>query len=292
MHCNLQDQATMKLVSFRHGSKDSYGIVAGDGVIDVGAKLGGQYATIRQVLLGNALGKVAEAAKNGRAEHKLAALTLLPVIPDAEKLICVGVNYDEHRVETGRNKSDFPVLFLRFADSQIGHGQPMVKPKNSERFDYEGELAVIIGKGGRHIAEAAALQHVAGYACYNDGSVRDWQRHTHQFTPGKNFPATGAFGPWMVTTEEVADPKKLTLVTRLNGQELQRATTDMMIFDIPALIAYISGFTPLRPGDVIITGTPGGVGDRRTPPLYMKGGDTVEVDISGVGLLRNPIVNE
>jgi 2-keto-4-pentenoate hydratase/2-oxohepta-3-ene-1,7-dioic acid hydratase in catechol pathway len=292
MHCNLQDQATMKLVSFRHGSKDSYGVVAGDGVIDVGAKLGGQYATIRQVLLGNALGKVAEAAKNGRAEHKLAALTLLPVIPDAEKLICVGVNYDEHRVETGRNKSDFPVLFLRFADSQIGHGQPMVKPKNSERFDYEGELAVIIGKGGRHIAEAAALQHVAGYACYNDGSVRDWQRHTHQFTPGKNFPATGAFGPWMVTTEEVADPKKLTLVTRLNGQELQRATTDMMIFDIPALIAYISGFTPLRPGDVIITGTPGGVGDRRTPPLYMKGGDTVEVDISGVGLLRNPIVNE
>lgn len=282
----------MKLVSFRHGSKDSYGVVAGDGVIDVGAKLGGQYATIRQVLLGNALGKVAEAAKNGRAEHKLAALTLLPVIPDAEKLICVGVNYDEHRVETGRNKSDFPVLFLRFADSQIGHGQPMVKPKNSERFDYEGELAVIIGKGGRHIAEAAALQHVAGYACYNDGSVRDWQRHTHQFTPGKNFPATGAFGPWMVTTEEVADPKKLTLVTRLNGQELQRATTDMMIFDIPALIAYISGFTPLRPGDVIITGTPGGVGDRRTPPLYMKGGDTVEVDISGVGLLRNPIVNE
>jgi 2-keto-4-pentenoate hydratase/2-oxohepta-3-ene-1,7-dioic acid hydratase in catechol pathway len=292
MHCNLQDQATMKLVSFRHGSKDSYGVVAGDGVIDVGAKLGGQHATIRQVLLGNALGKVAEAAKNGRAEHKLAALTLLPVIPDAEKLICVGVNYDEHRVETGRNKSDFPVLFLRFADSQIGHGQPMVKPKNSERFDYEGELAVIIGKGGRHIAEAAALQHVAGYACYNDGSVRDWQRHTHQFTPGKNFPATGAFGPWMVTTEEVADPKKLTLVTRLNGQELQRATTDMMIFDIPALIAYISGFTPLRPGDVIITGTPGGVGDRRTPPLYMKGGDTVEVDISGVGLLRNPIVNE
>jgi 2-keto-4-pentenoate hydratase/2-oxohepta-3-ene-1,7-dioic acid hydratase in catechol pathway len=282
----------MKLVSFRHGSKDSYGVVAGDGVIDVGAKLGGQYATIRQVLLGNALGKVAEAAKSGKPEHKLAALTLLPVIPDAEKLICVGVNYDEHRVETGRNKSDFPVLFLRFADSQIGHGQPMVKPKNSERFDYEGELAVIIGKGGRHITEAAALQHVAGYACYNDGSVRDWQRHTHQFTPGKNFPATGAFGPWMVTADEIADPKKLTLVTRLNGEELQRATTDMMIFDIPALIAYISGFTPLRPGDVIITGTPGGVGDRRTPPVYMKGGDSVEVDISSVGVLRNPIVNE
>jgi len=282
----------MKLVSFRHGAKDSYGVLAGTDIIDLGAKLGAHYPTLRQALLGNAMGKIADAARSTKPSLKLDAVTLLPVIPDAEKLICVGVNYHEHRIETGRDKSAYPVLFLRFADSQVGHGQPMVKPKNSDRFDYEGELAVIIGKGGRHIGEPAALDHVAGYACYNDGSVRDWQRHTHQFTPGKNFPATGAFGPWMVTADEVPDPKQLTLVTRLNGTELQRTGTDMMIFDIPALIAYISAFTALRPGDVIITGTPGGVGDRRTPPVYMKGGDTVEVDISGVGVLRNPVVNE
>ncbi|HYM33489.1 MAG TPA: fumarylacetoacetate hydrolase family protein [Candidatus Cybelea sp.] len=282
----------MKIVSFRQGSKESYGVVVGDGVADMGAKLGKDYPTLRRLLLGHGLGKLADAAKGAKADHKLDKVTLLPVIPDAEKLICVGVNYDEHRMETGRQKSDYPVLFLRFADTQVGHGQPMIKPKSSERFDYEGELAVVIGKEGRNIPAARALEHVAGYACYNDGSVRDWQRHTHQFTPGKNFPATGAFGPWMVTADEIKDPKKLTLVTRLNGQEVQRAGTDMMIFDIPALIAYISGFTVLRPGDVIITGTPGGVGDRRTPPLYMKGGDTVEVEISGVGLLRNPIANE
>ena len=164
--------------------------------------------------------------------------------------------------------------------------------KVSSHFDYEGELAVIIGKPGRYIAKADALKHIAGYACYNDGSIRDWQMHTHQFIPGKNFPQSGSYGPWMVTADEIADPSKLTLITRLNGQELQRTGTDLMIFPIPELIEYISGFTTLNPGDVIATGTPGGVGFKRKPPLYMKAGDVVEVDISSVGVLRNPIVDE
>ena len=282
----------MKLVTFEAGGKVSWGVVAGDGVVDLGARLGGKYADLRAVIAADAQAEIAAAAKDTKAELKLANVTLLPPIGNPDKILCVGVNYDEHRVETGRQKSDFPVIFTRFADTQIGHGQPLVKPRGSDRFDYEGELALVIGRPGRHIPEATALAHVAGYACYNDGSVRDWQRHTHQFTPGKNFPGTGGFGPWLVTADEVPDPFKLTLTTRLNGEVVQNATTDMMIFNIPQLIAYISGFTYLRAGDVIVTGTPGGVGDRRTPPLYMKPGDNVEVEISGVGLLRNGISAE
>lgn len=282
----------MKLVTFEAGGKVSWGVVAGDGIVDVGAKLGAKYPDLKAVIAADAQGEVAAAAKGAKADWKLAGVTLLPPIGNPDKILCVGVNYDEHRVETGRQKSDNPVIFTRFADTQVGHGQPLVKPRSSDRFDYEGELALVIGRPGRHIPEATALAHVAAYACYNDGSVRDWQRHTHQFTPGKNFPGTGGFGPWLVTADEVPDPFKLTLTTRLNGEEVQKATTDMMIFNIPQLIAYISGFTHLRAGDLIITGTPGGVGDRRTPPLYMKPGDTVEVEISGVGLLRNGIVTE
>lgn len=219
-------------------------------------------------------------------------MRLLPPITNPDKILCVGVNYDDHRKETGRDKSEKPVIFTRFADTQVGHGSALVRPRSSERFDYEGELAVVIGRPGRHIPESAALAHIAGYACYNDGSVRDWQRHTHQFTPGKNFPGSGGFGPWLVTADEVPDPFALTLTTRLNGQEVQKATTDLMIFDLKQLIAYISGFTKLNPGDVIITGTPGGVGDKRNPPLYMKPGDVAEVEISGIGLLRNPVIAE
>ena len=203
----------------------------------------------------------------------------------------VGLNYAAHIEETGREDSDYPVLFSRYADCQVGHMQPMIKPARSDRFDYERELAVIIGKAGRDIAADAALGHVAGYACYNDGSVRDYQRHTHQFLPGKNFPATGAFGPWMVTADEIPDPSALTLETRLNGEVMQHATTNLLIFTIPDLIVYISEWSELHPGDVIVTGTPGAVGARRTPPVYMSQGDVIEVEISDLGLLANPIVN-
>jgi 2-keto-4-pentenoate hydratase/2-oxohepta-3-ene-1,7-dioic acid hydratase in catechol pathway len=180
-------------------------------------------------------------------------------------------------------------VFLRVAESQAGHAQAMLCPRESSKFDYEGEIAIVIGKAGRRIAESNAWEHVAGYSCYNEGSVRDWQRHTSQFTAGKNFAATGAFGPWLVTSDEIRPGEELTLATRLNGQEMQHATTAMMIFPLPRLIAYCSTFAPLAPGDVIVTGTPGGVGSRRTPPVWMKPGDVVEVEVSRVGVLRNTI---
>ena len=168
----------------------------------------------------------------------------------------------------------------------------MLKPLESDQLDYEGEVAVVIGKGGRRIKEADALSHVAGYSCYNDGSVRDWQYHTSQFMPGKNYVGTGGFGPWIVTTDEIPDPKVMTLTTTLNGTVMQNASVDMMITSIPAQIAYISTFIPLEPGDVIVTGTPGGVGNKRTPQLFMKPGDVVEIEVDAVGILRNGIVDD
>lgn len=224
------------------------------------------------------------------ANHALAEVVLLPPISDPPKIICIGLNYRAHVAEAGRALPDHPSLFVRFTDTLVAHGAPLVRPKVSDNFDFEGELALIVGKGGRHIAEGRALDHIAGYACFNDGSIRDWQKHS--VSAGKNFPSTGGFGPWMVTKDEIPDPAALTLVTRLNGAEVQHAGTDMLIFPIPRLIAYVSAFTPLNPGDVIATGTPEGVGLTRTPPLWMKPGDVVEVEISGIGTLRNPIVSE
>ena len=222
----------------------------------------------------------------------LSDVQLLPPITNPEKIICVGLNYESHRKETGRPEVEFPTLFTRFANNQIGDGEAMWRPAESTSFDYEGELAVIIGSGGWKIPEDKALEHVAGYSCYNDGSVRDWQRHTSQFTPGKNFRHTGPFGPWLVTTDEIPDPSTLTLTTRLNGEVMQHATTDLLIFTIPVLINYISRFTRLEPGDVIVSGTPGGVGFKRDPQVFMKPGDVVEVEISKIGILKNPIEAE
>jgi 2-keto-4-pentenoate hydratase/2-oxohepta-3-ene-1,7-dioic acid hydratase in catechol pathway len=224
-------------------------------------------------------------------ELSTADVIFLPPITDPAKILCIGLNYAKHQAETGRPDVDHPTIFTRFADSQVGHLQPMIKPDQSVRFDYEAELAVVIGQGGRFISEDDALSHVAGYACYNDGSIRDWQRHTSQFTPGKNFPGTGAFGPYMVTPDEVGDYRKLPIESRLNGEVMQKATLADLIFPIPRLISYISEFTALSPGDVIVTGTPGGVGDRREPPVYLTPGDVIEVDIGIVGTLVNPITS-
>ena len=218
-----------------------------------------------------------------------AQVRLLPVIPNPGKLICIGLNYKTHVAETKRPDSEHPSIFLRFADTLAAHGDEVLRPAFSERFDWEGELAFVIGTGGRHIAKDKAFDHIAGYACFNDVSVRDWQKHTHQFTPGKNFPGTGPFGPYLVSRDEVPDVTQLQLETRLNGQVVQHASVGDLIFDIPTIVAYVSRFTPLSPGDVIATGTPGGVGDRREPPLYMKEGDVVEVEITGLGVLRNRI---
>ncbi len=280
----------MKLCSYRAGDETGYGIVADNGIVDLGRRFADS-PTLRDFLENHAF-EEARAFAGETPDRALDAVTFDPVIPDPDKIICVGLNYRDHVAETGRTVTEYPVLFARFPGSQIGHGEPLVKPLESDQFDYEGELAVIIGKEGRRISEADALSHVAGYACYNDGSVRDWQRHTAQFMPGKTFAGTGGFGPWMVTADEIPDPSALTLTTRLNGEVVQNTTLDLMITPVPALIAYISTILPVLPGDVIVSGTPGGVGAKRTPPLWMRDGDVAEVEISSIGCLRNPVVAE
>ncbi|MCP3459584.1 fumarylacetoacetate hydrolase family protein [Bradyrhizobium sp. CCGUVB23] len=283
----------MILLSFTVDDRSSYGGLKDDGVVDLGARLAREGCpTLRKLLEADRLADAAQIVALSRPDHPLNKISFAPVIPDPDKIICVGLNYRDHVAEVGRAVTEKPALFARFASSQVGHEQPLVKPKVSDNFDYEGELAVIIGKTGRHIPASRALQHVAGYACYNEGSVRDWQRHTSQFLAGKTFAESGSFGPWFVTTDEIPDPSELTLQTRLNGNVVQNTTTDRMITAVPELIAYVSTICPLIPGDVIVAGTPGGVGLKRTPPLWMRAGDTVEVEISGIGTLRNPVITE
>jgi len=282
----------MKLLSFTHDGRDSFGAVVGTRIVDLGLKFAGVYADIVAVLKAGALDEVEAALAGATGDYDLADITFLPVIPNPPKIICIGVNYDSHRTEIGRDPSARPMVFARFTASQAAHLEPMLLPPESETFDYEGEIAVIIGKAGRRIAEANCWEYIAGYAPYNDGSIREWQRHTAQWVPGKNFYKTGGFGPWMTTRGEIADNQTLHLKTRLNGVELQNATSDEMIFSIPYLIEYCSTFIPLEPGDVIVTGTPGGVGVRREPKLFMKDGDLVEVEITEVGVLQNPIQAE
>lgn len=282
----------MKLISYTRLGKCGFGAVTGGGIVDLTGKLTPHITSLKLAVEADALGAAADYVEGRTAELKLSDVNLLPVIPDAGKILCIGLNYKKHQIETGRPDADHPTVFVRYADSQVAHLQPLVKPAISERFDYEAELAIVIGKGGRAIAESDAMDHIAGYACYNDGSIRDWQRHTSQFTPGKTFPGTGAFGPYMVTPDEVGDYTKLPIELRLNGEIMQKASLADMQFPIPTLIAYCSTFTPLRPGDVIVTGTPGGVGDKRKPPVYLQPGDVVEVDLGRVGTLVNPVVAE
>ncbi|NPU67714.1 fumarylacetoacetate hydrolase family protein [Bradyrhizobium sp. 83012] len=281
----------MKFASFTINDTPSWGLVEGDDIADLGAILRDRFPDLKSAIAADAL-KEAAAAASGAKRHALSAITFLPVIPNPDKILCIGLNYETHRKETGRSEVENPTVFGRFANSQTGHLANIIRPRVSTDLDFEGELAVVIGKPGRYIPRSEAFQHIAGYACYNEGSVRDFQRHTHQFTPGKNFPDTGAFGPWLVTADEIDDLGPLKLQTRLNGEVVQEATISQMIFDIPRQIEYCSSFTRLEPGDVIATGTPGGVGSRRTPPLWMKPGDVVEVEIDRIGLLRNGIADE
>ncbi len=280
----------MKLASYMAGGTSSFGVVAGDGVIDVPPLTDGKIPSLREALAANALDDIRRLTAGRAPDRALSGLQFLPVVPDPQRIVCVGINYRSHAAETGRDISPAPSVFLRLADTLLGHGQALVRPRVSDQFDFEGELAVVIGRPGRHVSEADALDHVAGYACFVDGSVRDYQKFS--VTSGKNFPATGPLGPVMVTADEIGDPTRLALVTRLNGQEMQRSGTDLLIYSIPQIIKFVSDFTGLAPGDIIATGTPAGVGHRRTPPVWMKPGDVLEVEISGIGILRNPVIAE
>lgn len=281
----------MKLASFQVGDRPSWGVVEGATVRDVGAVLGAVVPDLRTALASAEPGRIRAAAADAPS-HAADAVAWLPVIPNPDKILCVGTNYAEHRAETGRAASDHPTIFVRFASSQAAHLADLIRPRVSTMFDFEAELAVVIGRRGRHIAPADALAHVAGVAPYNDGSIRDWQRHTHQFTPGKNFPRTGGFGPALVTLDETGPLAPLRIVSRVNGATMQDARLGDMIFDVATIIAYCSTFTELVPGDVIATGTPGGVGSRRDPPVWLVPGDVVEVEIERVGLLRNGVAAE
>ncbi len=282
----------MKLVSFSRNGHSSYGACLEEGVLDLGAKLSWRWPSLSAVLRDGGLADLRETCSGLGPDYALNEVRFLPPILDPGRILCVGLNYRSHIEETGRMTPSHPTIFVRFPDSHVGHGQAMIRPEASHEYDFEGELAFIVGRGGRHIRASQALAHIAGYSCYNDGSIRDFQRHTTQFTPGKNFWHSGAFGPWIVTADEIPDPGSLHLETRLNGQIMQSAPTSDLLFDVPCLVEYLSRIFPLQPGDVVSTGTTGGVGKARNPPVFLKPGDRVEVQISGIGTLSNPIRDE
>ncbi|MDX1498694.1 MAG: fumarylacetoacetate hydrolase family protein [Woeseiaceae bacterium] len=277
----------MQIVSFIANGKTHYGRLEGERLVAASDGLRARYPDVRALLAGDAT--AALGTDEGGAEFAAADVTFLPPVPNPGKIICVGINYRPHVEEMGRDLPERPMLFVRFPGSLTGHGQPVLRPAVSEKFDYEGELAVVIGRPARHVARDGALGVVAGYSCFMDGSVRDWQNHTSQFTPGKNFETSGAMGPALVTADAVSDPTELRLETRLNGEVMQEGKLSDLIFDVPALIEYCATFTTLEPGDVIATGTPGGVGAARKPPVWLRDGDEIAVVIDGVGRLRNPV---
>jgi 2-keto-4-pentenoate hydratase/2-oxohepta-3-ene-1,7-dioic acid hydratase in catechol pathway len=283
----------MKLISYEYAGRESWGAVSGDQVLDLATSSG--QATLAEFLASPAFADREQLASSAAPGPRLADVKRLPVIPRPEKIVCAVRNYMDHHQEVlaagmQRELAEFPPIFLRVWRSQVAHGQPIVRPTVSESLDWEGELAVVIGTGGRDIPEADAWDHVAGYSCYNDASVREWQFHAKQIASGKNFEGTGAFGPWLVTSDEVEPGRKLGIETRLNGEVVQSSDTGNMIFPIPRLINYASTIFTLVPGDVIVTGTPAGVGWSKKPPRFMKPGDVVEVEIEGIGVLSNPVV--
>ena len=280
----------MKLATFVADGKEWFGAVAANGAVTMNERLGGRYAGLRAALAGNALAEMRKIAETAIPDHRLADVKLLPPIPDPEKILCAGINYRSHAAETGRELPKQPSMFIRLANTLVGHEGELIRPVVSQSFDFEGELAVVIGRPGRHIPVEHGLDHVAGYTCFVDGSVRDYQKFS--VTSGKNFPGTGPVGPWIVTTDEIPDPKRLLLETRLNEKVVQRSGTDLLIYSVPQIIAFCSDFTPLAAGDIIATGTPEGVGHRRNPPLWMQPGDVLEVEISGIGTLRSRVVDE
>ncbi|MCZ6659136.1 MAG: fumarylacetoacetate hydrolase family protein [Gammaproteobacteria bacterium] len=278
----------MRWLSFVANGGVSFGYVTSDGgVVDVGAK--SDFPDLKAAIAADALSSLFDTLGD-TADVALDGITYAPTIPNPDKLLCVGLNYKAHQKETGRGGEATPTIFVRFAAAQMGHEQPMVRPVESATLDFEGEIAMIIGKRGRRIARDAALDHVAGFSIYNDGSVREYQRQTSQFTPGKNFASTGGFGPWMMTVDEIGDLDRMEITTRLNGEVMQNATADLLVFGFKELIEYCSTFIELVPGDVIVTGTPGGVGAARNPPVFMDAGDHIEVEVKPIGTLSHDVI--
>ncbi len=283
----------MRLTSFKASGRASYGAVTDKGIVDLGRKLA-KYPTLVDVFRAGAIGE-ARAAASGPADHQLKDVEMLPPLLAPEKIICVGINYPERSAEYKDNREapKYPNLFCRFPTSLVGHDRPIVRPKVSDKFDYEGELVLVIGKEGRHIPKETALSHIGGMTLGNEGSVRDWLRHgTLNVTQGKNFDASGSLGPWIVTADEVDPARPLRVMTRVNGALRQDDTTDRLTWGFAWLINYISTFATLKPGDLIWTGTPTGAGGHQTPPAWLKPGDMVEVEVPEIGVLRNRVVDE
>ena len=281
----------MKFVSFLLKGQPKFGISDGNNITDLTGKIKGAQ-TLKELISNKSLQEAKDFSKKNPGNINHNEIEYLPVIPNPGKIVCVGLNYSEHVKETGRTVEQNPVIFLRVPESQTAHKQPIQRPKVSESLDYECEMAVIMGDAGKHIKPENALKHIVGYSCYNECTVREWQQHTRQFGMGKNFERTGSFGPHMILAENIPDYTKLSIQTRLNGTVMQSAKLSQLIFDIPSLITYVSKAIPWRAGDVLVTGTPGGVGFKRKPPIFMKDGDKVEVEISEIGILSNIIKDE
>jgi 2-keto-4-pentenoate hydratase/2-oxohepta-3-ene-1,7-dioic acid hydratase in catechol pathway len=280
----------MKLASVELRGKKTFGAIVEGGFVDLGARLGASCPDLIALFETDGLARAQEMAHNA-ADAPLEELVYRPVNPRRDmRMFALGWAYKAHQLEAGKEELTHPNMFSKHPQSLVGHGQAIIRPRLSDRFDFEGEVAIVIGKGGRHIPAAQAMAHIGGYSIVMDGSVRDYQKHS--VTAGKNFDASSSFGPWLVTPDELGDPKKMVLSTRLNGQVMQHSGFDLMAWDLAELITYISGICALEPGDVISTGTPGGVGHRRDPQVFMKAGDVLEVEVSGIGVLRNPVADE
>ncbi len=288
----------MKLVSFLHAGKAHYGVLKGQRVIDLSVRLGGLYPDIISFIAGNGQAVAESIIKESDGDFDYDGLHLLPVVPNPGKIFCAGLNYHDHvdeanRAIGNRKAPDRAMIFARWPESLTGHLRPIMRPKVSQMLDWEAEMLIVIGKPtGRYVPKDKTLDYIFGYSCMNEACLRDYQRHSSQINPGKNFEQTGAIGPWLVTADEIADPMNLNIEMRLNGQVMQKANTSQMIHSIQAIIEYITEWTTLQPGDIIASGTMGGVGFARTPPIFMKPGDIAEVEIEQIGILRNTIEDE
>jgi 2-keto-4-pentenoate hydratase/2-oxohepta-3-ene-1,7-dioic acid hydratase in catechol pathway len=284
-----------RLATFFIDGATKYGTVADGGIIDLSARFARKYPTLREVIAAGALTKLAEDGARHSPDFALDAITWQPPIPAPEKIICIGVNYPDRNAEykDGQDAPKYPSMFMRTPRSFVGHGTPLVRPRASAQLDYEGEIVLIIGKAGRHISESAALDHIAAVTLCNEGTIRDWVRHAKfNVTQGKNFDYTGSLGPWLVPYSDEAQIADIRLTTRVNGELRQDDRTSRLIFGFRYLINYISTFTTLAPGDVIVTGTPTGAGARFDPPRYLVPGDVIEVEAGGIGVLRNGVIDE